>query len=139
MSPPGKRVTVAAYLDAQIAMSDKSQRQIADEVGYDRPNVITMIKQGRTKLPINKVGPFAKALGVDPVHLLRITMSEYMPDTWATIEKLIGHNLVTANELRIIEVIREASGGLDVELNEQQMRDVAKITREARRTARLGR
>ena len=83
-----KKPTVAEYLAAQIALSGKSQADIAREVGYDRPNVVNMMKQGVTKLPINKISAFAKALKVDPAHLLRIVMSEYLPETWEAIQEL---------------------------------------------------
>lgn len=106
-----KRISVAEYLTQQINICGKSQKEIADEVGYDKPNVITMFKQGKTKLPINKVGLFAKALGVDPIHLLRIAMSEYMPDTWDVIEGLLGKTLVSNEELAVIEMLRTVGEG----------------------------
>lgn len=106
-----KRISVAEYLTQQINICGKSQREIADDVGYEKPNVITMFKQGKTKLPINKVGAFAKSLGIDPLHLLRIAMSEYSRDTWEVIEDLIGKSLVTQEELAILEVIRSVSEG----------------------------
>lgn len=58
-----KRPTIAEYLAVQISLSEKSQREIAAEISYENPNVITMFKQGQTKVPMNKVGPLAKALG----------------------------------------------------------------------------
>ena len=96
------RITVASYLEIQIAVSEISQKDIATAIGYDKPNVITMIKQGKTKLPLNKVGPLAKVLGIDPVHLLRLAMSEYHPDTWLAINHIIGRWLVTDGEMTII-------------------------------------
>ena len=112
----GKRITVANYLDQQIAISGVSQKDIAAAIGYSNPNVITMFKQGRTKLPIPKVGPIATILGIDPVHLLRMVMNEYMPDTYAAIEKLIGKSLVTEGESKALQIIREASNGHDIKL-----------------------
>lgn len=110
MSKP-KRISVAEYLTQQINICGKSQKEIADEVGYEKPNVITMFKQGKTKLPINKVGAFAKALGIDPLHLLRIAMSEYTRETWDVIEELIGKSLVTQDELAVLEIIRTIGEG----------------------------
>lgn len=111
-------ITVAAYLDQMLALSEKSQKIIAEEVGYEKPNIITMIKQGKTKLPVSKVGPFAKALGIDPSHLLRLVMSEYMPDTWDSISPLIGQSLVTDSEMAIIHVVREACGGIELDMTD---------------------
>ena len=58
-----------------------------------------MMRQGQTKLPVSKVSAFAKALKVDPAHLLRIVMSEYLPETWEAIQELVF--LVPENEQKI--------------------------------------
>lgn len=80
-----KAMRVPDYLAQQIILCGKSQKEIAEEVGYEKPNVITMMKQGHTKIPIVKVGAFARALEVDPAYLLRLVCMEYMPETWAAI------------------------------------------------------
>ncbi len=131
-----KKPTVAEYVAAQIALSGKSQADIAREVGYERSNVVNMIKQGTLKLPITKVGSFAKALGVDPVHLLRLTMGEYMPETMAAVEEVMGRALLTESELRILEVIRKAAAGREVRLDRDQERQLSEVIREAARASR---
>lgn len=118
----GKSISVAAYIRMQIAISGVAQKDIAEALGYDNPNVITMFKQGKTKLPINKVGPLAKVLGVDAVHLLRLVMTEYCPDTWQAIQHLIGKSLITTNEMEIIEVVRNTCGAVDLELKDKAER-----------------
>ena len=42
---------VARFIAARILDIGKSQKDIAREVGFESANVITMIKQGATKLP----------------------------------------------------------------------------------------
>lgn len=117
-----KSLSVAAYIQLQIAVSGVSQKQIAEALGYDNPNVITMFKQGKTKVPLNKVGPLATVLGVDPVHLLRLVMTEYCPDTWQAIQHLIGRSLISTNEMALIEVVRKACGSVDLELKDKAER-----------------
>jgi len=107
--PPAKVMSVAEYITVQIKICGKSQIEIARETGFDKPNIISMIKQGKTKLPMDKIGRFAKAIGVDPIHLFRLCMNEYWSDTWAEIERLIGQPVLTMNELEIVETIRQAS------------------------------
>ena len=46
---------VAKFVRRQIQVLGKSQVEIAAYCGFDKPNVITMIKQGKTKLPMTKV------------------------------------------------------------------------------------
>lgn len=76
---------VAKFVSEKIQMIGKSQKDIAEQAGFDKPNMITMIKQGRTKLPIAKIGPLAIALETDPVHLLKLCLSTYHPETWKAI------------------------------------------------------
>lgn len=117
-----KSLSVAKYIQLQIAVSGVAQKDIAEALGYDNPNVITMFKQGKTKLPINKVGPLAKVLGVDPVHLLRLVMTEYCPDTWQAIQHLIGKSLITANEMVLVEIVRKTCGAVDLALTDKAER-----------------
>ncbi|MEF8701205.1 MAG: XRE family transcriptional regulator [Candidatus Accumulibacter sp. UW26] len=107
------RTTVADFIADRVAVSDKTQREIAQECGFEHPNIITMLKNGSTKLPINRVGPLAKALDADPAHLLRLVMLEYQPDTWGCIEELMQSTLLTANELELVRAFRDATGDRD--------------------------
>lgn len=106
-------VTVAEFLADRLAECDKTQREVAEECGFEKPNIITMFKTGATKLPINRIGPLAKALNVDPAHLLRLVMSEYMPDTWTAIEDALHSTVLTANELELIRAYRKVTGDND--------------------------
>jgi len=108
-----KPMRVADYLAQQIILRGKSQKEIAEEVGYEKPNVITMMKQGHTKIPIVKVGAFARALEVDPAYLLRLVCMEYMPETWAAIEDAIGGTILTRNELLLVQEYRRRTGNTD--------------------------
>lgn len=107
---------VAEFLKNQIDMCGKAQNEIAYEIGYNKPNIITMFKQGLTKLPIVKVGPMAKAIGVDPARLMRLVLEEYMPDTWGAIQETVGF-LVTENEREFITTLRSATKDKDPKLS----------------------
>jgi hypothetical protein len=117
------KVSVAQFIAIQIAVNDVPQKDIAAALGYEKPNIITMIKQGKTKLPINKVGPLAEVLKVDPVHLLRLVMEEYVPDTWAAIQDLIGKSLVTDGEMTVVQVLRANANGHDLTLEKTAHRN----------------
>ena len=107
------QTTVCDFIADCLAQSDKTQRQIANECGFDNPNVITMFKTGATKLPLNRIGTVAKALGADPAHLLRLVMTEYMPDTWESIENIMHGSVLTANELDLVRQFRSVTGNKD--------------------------
>jgi hypothetical protein len=107
------RTTVADFIADRLAESDKTQRQIAEECGFETPNIITMFKTGATKLPLNRIGPLAKAMEIDAAHLLRLVMLEYAPDTWEAIENVMQSTVLTANELLLIRAYRQATGDND--------------------------
>lgn len=113
MSKTILRTTVAEFIADKLAESDKTQREIAQECGFENPNIITMFKTGATKLPLNRIGPLAKAIDVDPAHLLRLVMLEYAPDTWGAIENIMKSTLLTANELELVRAYRQVTGDSD--------------------------
>ncbi|MBK9445778.1 MAG: XRE family transcriptional regulator [Betaproteobacteria bacterium] len=102
-----KKLTVAEYLSKQIDLSSKLQAEIAREVGFDNPNVLTMLKQGKTKIPLNRVGSLAQALGINPRHLMRMVLEEYMPETWNAVEESLGHLLLSPEEEQMVLTYRE--------------------------------
>ena len=77
---------VAKVFDAAVNNSHKSQIQIASEIGFGKPNMISMIKQGSSKLPISKVQLAAESLGLDARELLTLCMEEYLPEEWHVIK-----------------------------------------------------
>lgn len=106
MREPMKKPTVAELLTRKIGESGKTQKEIAIEIGYENPNIITMFKTGDTKLPLPVVGPMARALAIDPVYLLKLVMSEYMPETYLAVEHALGATILTDNERELLDEFR---------------------------------
>lgn len=104
-----KPKNVAEYIEWQINLCGKKQLEIAEQAGFEKPNIITMIKQGKTKLPLEKIGRFAKAIEVDPIHLFKLCMQEYQPDTWIEIQKMFSQPILSINEIEIVETVRSAN------------------------------
>ena len=48
---------IAKYIDKKIdeLKGVKTQREIAAEVGYEMPNIISMFKRGESKVPLQKI------------------------------------------------------------------------------------
>lgn len=83
--------TVASILANAINNSSKTQFQIAREVGFDKQNMVSMIKQGYTKLPIYKVKLVADCLELDAKQLLDCCMREYRPKEWEVIRNILAN------------------------------------------------
>ena len=105
---------IAKYLTKQIdALSGvKSQREIAVEMGYEKPNIISMFKRGETKIPLDKIPALARAINVDPSYLFRMAMEQYWPDNYKAIASEFGA-VITANEREFVEEIRKITGNSD--------------------------
>ncbi|WP_242533918.1 XRE family transcriptional regulator [Salipiger bermudensis] len=68
-----------------VEASGKTLREIATDMGLERGNVISMLKSGEMRMPIERIPAFAAATGIDALELTRVAMSEYMPEAWAVL------------------------------------------------------
>lgn len=109
------RVVVDSPLTREIRRlleaSSKTQSDICSELGYKAITNITMFKQGRTKLPLNKIIPFASATGGDAAHLLKLWLGERDPRLWDTLLAALTseHEALQNNVLRNNISINQAS------------------------------
>jgi transcriptional regulator with XRE-family HTH domain len=123
---PARRSSVAAYLEQAIEHSGLAQTEIAEALGYDQPNIISMFKTGRTKVPIEIIPKLAELLGVSELYFLKLAMEEYHPEMWKVIERAFG-KLVSDNEYDIVDCIRTASTGTDPELTEDVEKELFRL------------
>ena len=94
----------------------KLQVQIAQEAGFNTPNMLTMIKTGASKLPLDRVPSLAAALECDPALLFRMALEQLdSPTTASAIDRIFGA-VVTENERDWLEALRQASDHSDPRL-----------------------
>jgi transcriptional regulator with XRE-family HTH domain len=98
---------MAEFITDAIAASSKSQREIADEMGLDNANLITMYKSGASRVPPNRLHSLAIALNVDPWFLVRLALLEYYPELHGIIEKVMPSPILTKNEIAMLKSFRE--------------------------------
>ncbi len=122
-----RSTTVAQFLTGAIRDSGKAQNDIAAECGWPKPNMVCMVKQGATRLPLDKVGTLAKSLEIDAVHLLRLTMQEYMPETFAAVEAAIGATILTEKERVLVETYRKFTAGTDANVVVTDAKDIIAV------------
>ena len=69
-------------------------------------------------MPLAKVGVMARALDVDPAYLLRLALTEYMPDVWSVMESIFGRaSFVTTGELDLLGLLRQQAHGLPIDVS----------------------
>jgi len=115
---PYADMPLAQYISKQIdiqASRGKSQRQIAQEMGYKMPNMISMFKRGEAKVPLDKIPALAKALNVDPAYMFRLAMQQYWPEMNRAVSEIFGA-ILNKNEVKMIDLIRQITKGSEPEL-----------------------
>lgn len=100
------------FLSDKIDQSGIKQSDMAEELNFDRPNIISMFKAGKTRVPLRCIPQMAKILNLDPKMMLRRAMLEYAPETLRAVEQVFG-GAITKNEQGILDEIRRLSQGAD--------------------------
>jgi len=103
------RQDVARRLSNLIDASGKTQREIAQEAGFASQNIISMIKNGDTKVPLNRVPALAASLGVEPQDLFADCLEAYEPELFEVYAMCAPGLLVSPKQVRIIRLLARAS------------------------------
>lgn len=101
---------VAAFIAAAIEKSSKTQLEISAEAGFPRSSVLSMIKQGQTKMPLARIPQMARALDVDPVEFFRLAMAEYMPELLRICDDIYGNPQLSEAEAALLQRLRSRLG-----------------------------
>lgn len=94
----------------------KTQAEIASEAGFPNANMMTHLKNGRNKVPLDRVPSLAKALEVDPAILMRLALDQAVGATAAKAITEIFGTPVTVNERGWLTEMRDASDNSDPRL-----------------------
>ena len=87
----------------------KSQHDIAVEAGFVHPNMMSMLKSGASKVPLDRVPALAKALEADPGLVFRLALEQEGSETIRKAFEEIFGTVVSRNEVSWLEEIRDAS------------------------------
>jgi transcriptional regulator with XRE-family HTH domain len=107
-SKPRLAAFVSDHIDA--ICHKKTQREIAEEVGWHRPNMVSMIKRGTVRVPWASVPALAAAIDADPAELFRLAVADYHPEAHLVIGQIFG-TIVTENERDFLAELRLVFGG----------------------------
>jgi transcriptional regulator with XRE-family HTH domain len=112
---------LATFLRARLAelAPTKTQKEIAQQAGYTNANMIIMLKQGDTKLALDRVAALARALEVDPRRLYLLALDQEGHATTAQEIEEIFNAIVTKNEAEWLEALRQASDHTDPALTKR--------------------
>lgn len=105
----------------------KTQAEIASEAGFANANMVSFLKTGKNKVPIDRVPSLAKALEVDPAFLMRLALDQAVGATAAKAIVDIFGTPATVNEQTWIEFIRVISGGRDPKITPDRVRALRQL------------
>ncbi len=74
----------------------KTQKELAREMGFLRPGMLSMIKTGAARIPFAKLPNVAEALGIDPALLIRTHLCETWPEFEDVVHEVFGGVLTEA-------------------------------------------
>ena len=108
----------ANFLSQAIEKSGLTQREISERAGFAKPNILSMMKRGETKVPIERIPALAEACGANARDFLRVAMQEYHPDVWRVLGEVFDPQL-TRRELDIIKMLNMADPDSEIEWMQQ--------------------
>lgn len=91
----------------------KTQAEIASDAGFANANMMTFLKTGKNKVPLDRVPSLAAALEVDPAYLMRLALDQAVGATAAKAIIEIFGTPATENEQSWLVELRDASDNTD--------------------------
>jgi transcriptional regulator with XRE-family HTH domain len=101
-----KKQLLADYIAARIALTGKTQREIAQEAGIASINFISMLKCGKAKVPLARVPALAAALGASYVDLMFLCLNAQEPALAAVFAALQPELPTTDDEVALMRAYR---------------------------------
>lgn len=91
----------------------KTQADIAAEAGFANANMVTYLKNGKNKVPLDRMPSLAKALEVDPAYLMRLALDQAVGATAAKAIIEIFGTPASENERGWLAELRDVSDNSD--------------------------
>ncbi len=108
----------------------KTQREIAAEIGYDKPNVLSMYKRGEAKVPLERLPAIARALDIDIALLFRAGLEQWWPGEQTLLNQMFMERIVTKNERALIKLVATYLQADDFEITQDLLERLRRSFRE---------
>ena len=115
MTNPHENTAAANFLIERMRdlKHRKSQKEIAQEAGFLNANMLSLLKSGANKIPLDRVPALAKALEADPAYLMRLSLEQSVGVTASNAIIECFGTPITVNERGWLDEIRDASDNTD--------------------------
>lgn len=105
------KTAAARFIRERVAQLEyrMSLEEISQEIGFTNPNTLRMIADGETKLPLDRIESFARALDCDTLELAGLAFEQAnMPPLLMRILRA-SQTILTHEELDWLQELRTAS------------------------------
>lgn len=121
----GETFALAEWFNKNIDhLTNLTNEELAAKLGYTRPNIISMWRTGRTKIPLDRLAPLCDVLKVDLAYLLPLWIEQYGgAEANARVLKVL-RNTVSDSEMALVETARQITAGRDFELKPNALKSI---------------
>jgi hypothetical protein len=125
----GSRLSLLITERIAALQGEKNLARIARESGFLNPELIAQFAAGELNVPIDKLLPMAKSLGVDPTQMLVLGLEQFWSDAEALVREAFPRT-VSRNEYEIVALVRDATDEGDPKLTTSQQNALRGLLRE---------
>lgn len=109
---PYENSKIAIFLRKRIGELGIGNLEVMARGGLTgRQQIVSMWKNGNTKVALERVPALAKALEVDPAHLLRLALEQHVDVSSHPDVELVISSILSENERKILQEIRRDLSG----------------------------
>lgn len=101
-----------------------SQTELAQRLGFKRPTMISMMKTGKARVPLDKVEKLAEAMDVDPSFLIILAVEQYFEGREDALRRIFGR-VVPESHHRLLEQLGDILLALPATLSANQKAVIA--------------
>lgn len=98
--------TLIDLISEHQAKLEKSNEQLAQELGLAEANAITLLKEGKFRLSSAHLSAVAIALNIPAAYVFRAALSDMASEVVAGFDSLWDYMAITADEERLVDAYR---------------------------------
>lgn len=124
----GETFALAEWFNKNVDhLTELTNEELAAKLGYTRPNIISMWRTGRTKIPLDRLAPLCDALNVDLSYLLPLWIEQYGgAEANARVLKVL-RNTVSESEMALVETARQITAGRNFTLKPNALEKLGEV------------
>lgn len=132
--PEGPGTALARFLIKVTDDKGITNADLARELEYARPSVVSSWKAARARFPLDNLFALAEMLDVDPAYMMALYIEQYVKandgvDRFPEIHRMLSH-IATPEEWEIIQIARKARKNNSFKLRPDQKKQLAEVFEE---------